>query len=290
MNAEAENTSYFPVSPRKFIVLSLLTWGVYQLYWFYKNWSFVRSRDRSGILPLARAVFAPLWYPAFLGDLNKNLESRPEVSEDRLMPAAIYFLFALSFRFPDPFWLVGLFSFVPLLPAVYRINAANRHESGDCAKNSSWKTRHLVLALLSGPLLTMVVASAIGLIPSTQVTPGWLLWGPSQNFLERSAIVEPGEQVFYYYSQGIFSFAEDGNLLTEQRVITYWTDPKSGQLYVEDAFFSEIEDTVVEYGDWVDPTVLTVILSDGSQFALTLSTEGRRDRQFLDKLEQLIRR
>ena len=40
---------YFPVSPAKFVVLSLLTFGIYGIYWFYKNWRYVRERDDSTI-------------------------------------------------------------------------------------------------------------------------------------------------------------------------------------------------------------------------------------------------
>ncbi len=290
MEADAETAVYFPVSPRKFVALSVLTWGLYEIYWFYKNWSFARARDSSNILPWARALFAPLWYPALLGDLSKNLKASAIVPGGRLAPAAAYFLLSVSWRLPDPFWLVSFLSFVPLLPVVYRINAVNRDVSGAYAKNSSWKLRHVVVALLSAPALVFVSASSIGLIPSTQVMPGWMLWGPSRSFLERSAVVEPGERVLYFYSQGLFSFADDGNLLTDRRVISYWTDQETGQLFVEDALFSDVEDTELEYGNWVDPTVLTVVRSDSSQFILALSTEGKRDRLFLRKLEQLLQR
>jgi len=290
MEADAEPAVYFPVSPRKFVAMSVLTWGLYEIYWFYKNWSFVRARDRSGILPWARALFAPLWYPALLGDLRRNLEGGPIVPGGRLVPAAAYLLLSASWRLPDPFWLVSFLSFAPLLPIVHRINAVNRDVSGEYAKNSSWKLRHLVLALLSAPALVFVPASSIGLIPSTQVAPGWLVWGPSRSFLERSEIVEPGERVLYFYSQGLFSFADDGNLLTERRVISYWTDEETGQLFVENAIFSDIEDTEVEYGNWLDPTVVTVVRRDSSRFVLALSTEEGRDKLFLRNLEKLLQR
>ena len=288
MEPYPETVSYFPVSPRKFIALSVLTFGLYEIYWFYKNWVFVRTRDISSIRPWARALFAPLWYPAFLQSFSKSLQYGPITPGGLVAPAAIYFLLTASVRLPDPFWLISLFSFVPLLPAVRRINSANREVSGPYAQNSRCMLRHSVLTLLSAPAIAFVVASSIGLIPSTQVTPGWMLWGPSRNFLERSAIIAPDERVFYFYSEGFSSFAIDGNILTGKRVISYWADEETGELFVESASFSEIRDTEVKQGSWLEPTVLTVVRQDGSEFVLILSAEEGRDQLFLRRLEQLL--
>ena len=58
------DTGYYPVSPAKFTALSIVTFGIYQLFWFFKNWEYVRDRDHSNISPLWRAVFSVVWcYP-----------------------------------------------------------------------------------------------------------------------------------------------------------------------------------------------------------------------------------
>jgi len=41
--------AYHHVAPLKFAILSVATLGVYELFWFYKNWKFVRQRDQSRI-------------------------------------------------------------------------------------------------------------------------------------------------------------------------------------------------------------------------------------------------
>jgi hypothetical protein len=48
---------FFDVSIPKLVVLSVCSLGIYELYWFYKNWQIVRARERSDISPLWRAVF-----------------------------------------------------------------------------------------------------------------------------------------------------------------------------------------------------------------------------------------
>jgi hypothetical protein len=56
-NAEADTLDlpgrplFFPVSITKFLLLSIGTLGLYEIYWFYKNWGFIKARDRSDISP-----------------------------------------------------------------------------------------------------------------------------------------------------------------------------------------------------------------------------------------------
>jgi hypothetical protein len=63
---------------KKFIVLYLLTFGLYAIYWFGRNWQFIRSRDNRNILPLGRALLSAFWYPALLSE--SRVSERPAVS------------------------------------------------------------------------------------------------------------------------------------------------------------------------------------------------------------------
>jgi hypothetical protein len=49
--------AYFPVSPFKLVTLSICTLGLYQIHWFYKNRAFIKAQEKSGILPVMRAIF-----------------------------------------------------------------------------------------------------------------------------------------------------------------------------------------------------------------------------------------
>jgi hypothetical protein len=48
----------FPVSLLKLTVMSICTFGIYEAYWFYKNWNLIKQRRRSNIAPFWRAFFA----------------------------------------------------------------------------------------------------------------------------------------------------------------------------------------------------------------------------------------
>ena len=112
---------YYPVSLSKFIVLSLLTGGIYELYWFYKNWRFVRDRDNSTIRPFWRALFSPLWCAALVLDLRKNENVNGKTIPMVLvvlLPIA-YFVLTILWKLPDPYWTVSFLAFVPLVPATF---------------------------------------------------------------------------------------------------------------------------------------------------------------------------
>jgi hypothetical protein len=53
-----DQPSCFPVSLMKLTVMSIVTLGLYELYWFYKNWTLIKERGKLEIAPFWRAFFA----------------------------------------------------------------------------------------------------------------------------------------------------------------------------------------------------------------------------------------
>jgi hypothetical protein len=72
---------YFPVSPLKLVVLATCTFGLYEIYWFYRHWGVVRERHNSGIVPFARAFFAPLFcYSLFKVPTSASTNKGPPIT------------------------------------------------------------------------------------------------------------------------------------------------------------------------------------------------------------------
>src|SRR5437667_5165459 len=106
---------YFPVAIWKFLLMFCLTLGVYELWWFYKNWDLIRRRDGSDIWPFWRAFFAIFWvYPLF----KRMRESANENGISRPFPAGFYAtIFILSrfaWRAPGSYSLIVLVGLVIL--------------------------------------------------------------------------------------------------------------------------------------------------------------------------------
>lgn len=116
---------FHAVSPLKLIVLSFGTFGIYQYYWLYRNWKLHRQRTGEEVLPLARAIFAIF----FVYQLFRHIDGEAEKWNTRRVPsgalATCWIVCALTWRLPDPYWLVTFLAAVFLVPVQQAVNAIN---------------------------------------------------------------------------------------------------------------------------------------------------------------------
>jgi hypothetical protein len=96
--------------------------------------------------------------------------------------------------------------------------------------------------------------------------------------LREADIIDDGEEVQFFYSAGLLSILEDGNLFTDRWVISYETI--DGETSLDAAYYHEIEDIEYEEGSLIEDAVITVTLKDGDLFILLVSAESRRDKAF----------
>lgn len=132
---------FFPVSLLKLTLMSLATLGLYEIYWFYKNWKCVQENFGQKVNAPVRAFFYPLMsYSLFRRIRDHAAGAQLEAKLQAGLLAIAVFITAVLYRLPDPWWLVSLLAFLPLLPVqsvVNQINArlapgadANRRFSG----------------------------------------------------------------------------------------------------------------------------------------------------------------
>ena len=288
-----EGARYYPVSILKFVVMSVPTAGLYHVYWFYKSWCYVRERDQSDIWPFVRAFFAPLTYPLLLRDLNDE-EAQRQDEELRLAGAPSVFGPWIGYLVTNSLWrlpgLLGwlaLLSFVPLLPALRRINALNGPDSAAFASHSRWGVRHVLLLILAAPLLGLLIAGDAGLLPSDEMQPGSALSSTDRAFLQE-AILKHGEDVLYFQAEYSFSRWDAGSLLTDQRVVAFRREPDTGKVHVQSATFSSIRSVTIEVGSALDVTSVRVDKRSGAALVLRLSTSEGGDRLFVDELDRRL--
>ena len=63
------------VSPLKLGVLSILTLGLYELYWFYKNWKLARDEGGAKVRPFWRAIFAIFFAPSLFVRIHNSAKA-----------------------------------------------------------------------------------------------------------------------------------------------------------------------------------------------------------------------
>lgn len=119
---------FFSVSLVKFAVMSLMTLGIYEQYWAYRNWVLIKERERSAIMPFWRGFFLLVWiYPLLIRirDAEEGAEPRPKKTLQVIPVVVAYMLITLLYNLRGPLWMISLLSFVPLLPVQSRVNRLN---------------------------------------------------------------------------------------------------------------------------------------------------------------------
>jgi hypothetical protein len=132
-----KQSQYFSVSTPKFILMSICTGGLYEVYWFYKNWVHVKQLENSTIWPFWRAVFARFNAYFLFKRIRQQLKDLEIPTTLLAGPLAVlYFLLYGTWRLPDPYWLVACLTFAPLLVANDAMTEINKKSIENFQQNS----------------------------------------------------------------------------------------------------------------------------------------------------------
>jgi hypothetical protein len=161
---------FYAVSLRKFAVMSVVTFGLYEVYWAYKNWMLIKARSSEQLSPVWRAWFAQLWSFSLFTRIRDGARERGlHVEWTPGWLAAGYLLMTLFVRLPGAIALLGLLSFLPVLPVVQTIATVHQQGRFRDALNARYSTVDLVAIAIGGLAL---VAAAVGsfLLPAAPVS------------------------------------------------------------------------------------------------------------------------
>lgn len=151
--------AFFPVSVTKLAVMSVCTFGLYQIYWFYQNWRLVKSRDQSRISPPWRSVLGLLFcYPLF-----RRVRSMAQRQAIAMPSAALLFtawiVATLLSYSPPPYLLLSFGSVIFMLPIQRAANRINAQIAPQHDPNRRFGALNIVIVLVGGLL---AILSGIG--------------------------------------------------------------------------------------------------------------------------------
>lgn len=178
---------FFPVSEGKLITLYILSFGLYGIYWFYKNWKLQQSKIDKKIFPVLRAVFSIFFTHSLFNRINNSAGKLPQKQRFNANILATVFVGAIIFsNIIDPLSLntslledlpssgifvtsliIFLFSVYPLVVVQATVNRINNDMLGYLNhKYSLWNYLLIVLGVLFWLMLAMgLLAQSMGLIP-----------------------------------------------------------------------------------------------------------------------------
>lgn len=141
------------ISLNKFIILSIISFGTYEIWWMYKAWRFFKQKEKLDIIPWARAIFGLF----FLNSLfNKILEFAKEKGYNKEYSSSTlfvcFFIGNLLSKLPDPFWLISILSFVFIIPPFEALNFAKQKSTNiiviEQTKFNGWQITLIVLGTI----------------------------------------------------------------------------------------------------------------------------------------------
>ena len=156
---------FFTTHPVKLLVMSLVTFGVYPLYWFYCNFKVIRDNGQPKIMPFWRAFFSVIWsYTCFNAILRSDGWSASPGRSPLFLAIAYAVLSALS-RLPDPWWLVSFLAVLPVMVAngwARERNEARDPEYDGNSRLNGWNWLGIVLGIA---WWLLIISAMAGLLP-----------------------------------------------------------------------------------------------------------------------------
>ncbi|MBO9698635.1 MAG: hypothetical protein J7604_00430 [Sporocytophaga sp.] len=151
------------ISLWRFIFLSVISLGAYEIWWMYKAWRFYQQKDKSDINPVARAIFSIFFINSLLGKiLSFAKEKGYSENYSSAGLATGFIVINLLSSLPDPFWVISILSFLFLIPAFTAFNFAKLNSNDFQVKEQdSFNGRQIALIVIGAILWFIII---IGLI------------------------------------------------------------------------------------------------------------------------------
>jgi len=156
----AHEPAYFPISIVKLLVMSFGTLGIYQFYWFYKNWQAHKARTQEDISPFWRTFFGIIYcYPLFrrIRDYGETLQ----VPVAGLAGWAFaWILPSLLWRLPDPYWTAAFLAYFALIPAQRAVNRINERVAPGHDRNGRLRAWNWLAVFPGLPIFALAILGA----------------------------------------------------------------------------------------------------------------------------------
>ena len=146
---------FFPTSMTKLLVLTFCTLGVYEYYWFYKNWKLIRDRTSEDISPFWRTFFAVFYCYQLFDRVRKQT---PDPARDDLPAgflATVWIILTILWKLPDPYWLLSFLAVLALLPVQQTINRINQAAAPGHDTNARFSVWNWIAVCLGGPFFLL---------------------------------------------------------------------------------------------------------------------------------------
>lgn len=154
------------ISQDKFIILCMMTFGIYEIWWTYKTWRFFKYKDQLDIMPAARALLGIIFLIPLFNKIKSYARDKG-IKADYNSILLFVGIIALNLvaRLPDPFWLLAVLGFVLYIPPYKSLFLAMKNTTMDdfeIKEQESYNSRQILLMVIGGILWFLVLAGLMG--------------------------------------------------------------------------------------------------------------------------------
>lgn len=160
---------YFAISPKRLALLSILTLGTYEIYWFYKNWEAVKKAEGQKVSPFWRAIFVIFYCHSLFKKVLASAKSsgyQNSYSPGWLATAYILLLLVINglgnvesydIWFNLLWLIIASTTFIPLLAIQKAINFNNGKIKGDAGLKREFSGGEVGVVVVGAILFLLVL-------------------------------------------------------------------------------------------------------------------------------------
>ena len=160
---------FFAVSIAKLVVLSVCTFGLYEVWWFYRHWRLARESGED-VWPVVRALFMVFFIYALFRRIRRYPDgiARREAGFPAGPLAFGWIVVSLLYGLPDPYWLVSFGAVVFLVPMQMSANRINLERAPLHDRNTRFSVFNWIVIVVGGLIFALTVFGAF--LPATVPT------------------------------------------------------------------------------------------------------------------------
>jgi hypothetical protein len=147
---------YIPIY--RLVIMNIISFGLYECYWIYKNWKYIKERNRPDILPFWRGIFSIFFCHSLLDNIKYDTETnaiiKAEFSASNLATGWVILItlgniLARTKNITAIYigLIIAIFSFLFFLPVQIYINKVC-DSMNPKPKYYNWSTGHLVCIVI----------------------------------------------------------------------------------------------------------------------------------------------
>lgn len=155
-----KDPKWFLVGGVKLAVMFVATLGLYQLYWFYKQWDRVRDAG-DNVAPAPRSLFSIIFcYSLFRRIVDSTHAVGVTTHVPPLLLAVGFILGNMAFRMEGPEGFLGFLAFVPLVAAQRIANAVALAQGSTEDRNTRLTWRNWIAVVITAGVVGLIALGA----------------------------------------------------------------------------------------------------------------------------------